>query len=42
MQEAQVIAKTWKRRMREQVSNEEQMVDYQRFNNNYGDVYNMI
>ena len=42
MKEAQVIAKTWKRRMRNQISNEDQMCDYQDFNRNYGDVYNMI
>ena len=37
-----MIAKTWKRRMRNQISNEDQMCDYQDFNRNYGDVYNMI
>jgi len=42
MQEAQVIAKTWKRRMRDQMQNEDQIRDYQNFNKNYGEVYNMI
>lgn len=42
MQEAQVIAKTWKRRMRGQISNEDQMRDYDNFNRNYGEVYQMI
>lgn len=42
MMEAQVIAKTWKRRMRDQITNEDQERDYNNFNRNYGDVYNMI
>jgi|LauGreDrversion4_2_1035121.scaffolds.fasta_scaffold135237_4 hypothetical protein len=42
MVEAQVIAKTWKRRMREQITSEEQERDYANFNRNYADVYNMI
>ena len=42
MTEAQVIAKTWKRRMRQQISNDDQMEDYADYNRNFNDVYNMI
>lgn len=42
MVEAQVIAKTWKRRMRQQISSEEQERDYANFNRNYAGVYDMI
>lgn len=42
MLEAQVIAKTWKRRMRQQISSEEQERDYANFNRNYAGVYDMI
>lgn len=42
MTEAQVVAKTWKRRMRKQINNEEQVEDYQNYNRHFGDVYNMI
>ena len=42
MVEAQVIAKTWKRRMRQQITSEEQERDYANFNRNYAGVYDMI
>lgn len=42
MTEAQVIAKTWKRRMRQQISNDDQLEDYADYNRNFNDVYNMI
>ena len=42
MKEAQVLAKTWKRRMRGQITSEEQQNDYMNYNRNFGEVYNMI
>ena len=37
-----MIAKTWKRRMRQQITSEEQERDYANFNRNYAGVYDMI
>lgn len=42
MMEAQVVAKTWNRRMRANINNEEQIADYGNYNRNFNDVYNMI
>lgn len=42
MMEAQVVAKTWNRRMRANINNEEQVADYGNYNRNFNDVYNMI
>jgi hypothetical protein len=42
MMEAQVVAKTWNRRMRANINNEEQIDDYNNYNRNFNDVYNMI
>lgn len=42
IKQAQVIAKTWKRRMRGNISNKDQERDYAAFNNHFGDVYNMM
>ena len=40
--EAQVVAKTWNRKMRANINNEEQIADYGNYNRNFNDVYNMI
>jgi len=42
MREAQAYAKTWKRKMRGQISNEEQAKNYQNYNQKFGEVYNLI
>ena len=42
MRGAQAYAKSWKRKMRGQISNEEQAMNYQNYNKHFGDVYNMI
>ena len=42
MREAQAYAKSWNRRMRSNMNTEEQNEHFQNFNNNYGEVYNMI
>lgn len=42
MMEAQVVAKTWNRRMRANINNDEQIADYGNYNRNYNEVYNMI
>jgi hypothetical protein len=42
MMEAQVVAKTWNRRMRANINNEDQIADYGNYNRNFNNVYNMI
>lgn len=42
MREAQAYAKSWNRRMRSQMTNEEQVHNYQNYNKHFGEVYNMI
>ena len=42
MREAQAYAKSWNRRMRSQMNNEEQVKDYQNYNKHFGEVYKMI
>mmetsp|Transcript_34752 Transcript_34752/g.25901 ORF Transcript_34752/g.25901 Transcript_34752/m.25901 type:complete len:120 (+) Transcript_34752:1728-2087(+) len=42
MVEAQAYAKNWNRKMRSNIQNEEQAADFQNYNKNYGEVYNMI
>ena len=42
MREAQAYAKSWNRKMRSNINNEQQQQQFKNFNNHYGDVYNMI
>jgi len=42
IRKAQVIAKGWNRKMREQVSSEAQIQNYQAFNANFGNVYSQL
>lgn len=42
MREAQAYAKSWNRKMRSNISNQEQIGHYQNYNKHFGEVYNMI
>jgi hypothetical protein len=42
MREAQAYAKSWNRKMRSNMNNEEQVQDFKNYNKHYGEVYNMI
>ena len=40
--QAQVIAKAWNRKMRSNLQNEDQIHEYQNFNQNFGECYNQL
>lgn len=42
VKQAQVIAKTWNRKMRDNLQSEQQVNEYKNFNSNFGDVYNQL
>lgn len=42
IRQAQVVAKAWNRKMRSNIQSEEQVNNYQAFNQNFGNVYNQL